>query len=93
MHKTTAMYDNINYFQLVCAFIGGCGFDFLPSDAFMKFLAQFLCGQGGFKDIICENVMFLLCGYDYAQLNKVRHYNFHVTSLDDFSFLQHKVFY
>ena len=37
----------------------------------MKFLAQFLCGGGGFDDIICENVIFLLCGYDYAQLNKV----------------------
>jgi hypothetical protein len=56
---------------LLCEFIGGCGFDFLPSDALMKFLAQFLCGGGGFDDIICENVIFLLCGYDYAQLNKV----------------------
>ncbi|CAB3983685.1 Hypothetical predicted protein, partial [Paramuricea clavata] len=58
--------------NLLCEFIGGCGFDFLPSDALMKFLAQFLCGGGGFDDIICENVIFLLCGYDYAQLNKTR---------------------
>jgi hypothetical protein len=57
---------------LLCEFIGGCGFDFLPSDSFMKFLAQFLCGHAGFEDIVCENVMFLLCGYDYAQLNKAR---------------------
>ncbi|XP_028397346.1 lysosomal acid lipase/cholesteryl ester hydrolase-like [Dendronephthya gigantea] len=58
--------------EFLCKFIGACGFDFLPSDAFMKFLATFLCGHKEFEDIICENVMFLLCGYDAAQLNKTR---------------------
>lgn len=58
-------------FKLLCKFIGGCGFDFLPSDALIKFLATFLCGHKELEDLICENVIFLLCGYDYAQLNKV----------------------
>lgn len=57
--------------ELICEFIGGCGFDFLPSDELMRFLAVFLCGPG-VKDIICTNIVFLLCGYDYAQLNRTR---------------------
>ena len=36
----------------------------------MKFFAQFVCGKE-VEDIICTNVVFLLCGYDYAQLNRV----------------------
>jgi len=43
--------------------------EFLPSNWFMDFIAAFLCGDGSVLEFVCENVVFLLCGYDQQQMN------------------------
>lgn len=43
--------------------------EFLPSNWLMDLIAAFACGDG-FLEIVCENVIFLLTGYDEPQMNK-----------------------
>lgn len=45
--------------------------EFLPNDAVMRFLAETLC-RGSVSRYLCENVIFLLAGYDVQQLNASR---------------------
>ncbi|XP_065837987.1 gastric triacylglycerol lipase-like [Oscarella lobularis] len=45
--------------------------DFLPSNEFTKIVAQFFCNEP-FIDGVCDNVLFLLFGYDEANLNETR---------------------
>ena len=45
--------------------------EFLPNNAFMEFLGQTLCHQNSPIQIICSNVLFIMGGYDMAQLNTV----------------------
>lgn len=47
----------------------GC-YEFLPSDAIMKYLSELVCDTK--LRFICEDVIFLICGTDYSQLNKTR---------------------
>jgi len=42
--------------------------EFFPSNAFMNWIAAFFCDEGIFQGI-CENVVFVLCGFDEAQTN------------------------
>ena len=42
--------------------------EFLPSNAFTDWIAGFFCDEGIFQGI-CENVVFILCGFDEAQTN------------------------
>ena len=42
--------------------------EFLPSNWFMDLLAEVACQEGA-GQTICESVMFLLCGFDEAQVN------------------------
>jgi hypothetical protein len=42
--------------------------EFLPSNAFTNWIAGFFCDEGIFQGI-CENVVFILCGFDEAQTN------------------------
>jgi hypothetical protein len=42
--------------------------EFLPSNWFMDLLASVACSEG-FIQGICESVMFLLCGFDEAQVS------------------------
>jgi len=44
--------------------------EFMANDAFLKFISSTICNSP-FKDL-CSNILFLLCGYDYAQLNSTR---------------------
>ena len=46
--------------------------EFLPNNAFMEFLGQTLCHQNSPVQAICSNVLFIVMGYDFAQLNSVR---------------------
>ena len=42
--------------------------EFLPSNAFTDWIAGFFCDEGIFQGI-CENVVFILCGFDEPQTN------------------------
>jgi len=44
--------------------------EFLPSNWLMDLIADFACGVNNPLEIICENVVFLLTGYDEQQMNK-----------------------
>ncbi|XP_015920104.1 gastric triacylglycerol lipase [Parasteatoda tepidariorum] len=44
--------------------------EFLPNDIFMKWLSQLVCDTK--LKFVCEDVIFLVCGTDYSQLNKTR---------------------
>ena len=35
----------------------------------MDFIASFACGENKPLEFVCENIVFLLCGYDQAQMN------------------------
>merc|ERR1711894_425033 len=43
--------------------------EFLPSNWFMDLLADLFCNEGIFQGV-CSNILFLLCGFDEAQLNE-----------------------
>jgi lysosomal acid lipase/cholesteryl ester hydrolase len=43
--------------------------EFLPSNGLMDCLASLFCHEGGLQGI-CSNILFVLCGFDEAQLNK-----------------------
>ena len=44
--------------------------DFLPSDRIIRWLADFVCSE---KDLetFCEDIVFVICGFDKKQLNMV----------------------
>jgi len=44
--------------------------EFLPSNWLMDFIAFWACGDGSLLEGVCENVVFLLCGYDQQQMNE-----------------------
>jgi len=44
--------------------------DFLPQNYVVTWLASHLCTKPGLKDV-CANIVFVICGYDKAQLNTV----------------------
>jgi len=44
--------------------------EFLPSNFLMDMLAVFACSDGSLLQGICENVVFLMTGYDQTQMNE-----------------------
>merc|ERR1712176_946830 len=46
------------------------GGEFLPSNFLMDMLAVFACSDGSLLQGICENVVFLMTGYDQTQMNE-----------------------
>jgi lysosomal acid lipase/cholesteryl ester hydrolase len=44
--------------------------EFLPSDALMEFLGDTLCEAA--PVVACENILFVICGYDVDQMNATR---------------------
>lgn len=48
--------------------------DFLPSSFVTRSLARYVC-EDDLGSEWCTNIMFVLCGYDKAQLNEVRNPN------------------
>ncbi|XP_023224008.1 uncharacterized protein LOC111625178 [Centruroides sculpturatus] len=46
-------------------------YEFLPNDLIMKLLARFICGNRELQ-FLCENVAFLISGFDPSELNKTR---------------------
>ena len=45
--------------------------EFLPNDELMKILAQFVCPFDREVEDICEDVIFIICGYDKSNINIV----------------------
>merc|ERR1712080_203787 len=43
--------------------------EFLPSNYLMDLLVAAVC-ENNYLDVVCENIVFLLCGYDEKQMNK-----------------------
>ena len=43
--------------------------EFFPSNWFMDLLADLFCDESWLQ-AICESVIFLMCGFDQAQLNE-----------------------
>lgn len=44
-------------------------YEFLPDSIIIRILKKFLCGTGPVLEIICSNVIFLMAGFDFGQLN------------------------
>lgn len=44
--------------------------DFLPSDAIVRWLADYVCSEADLETF-CEDLIFVICGFDKKQLNKV----------------------
>ena len=53
--------------QWIWDYLGGG--EFLPSNFIMDFLASYVCDSSSLE-LACESVLFLLCGFDEAQLNQ-----------------------
>lgn len=47
------------------------GMEFLPNKGLLKVLKTFACEEKLSERLICENILFLLCGYDRPQMNEV----------------------
>ncbi|XP_069679661.1 lipase 3-like isoform X3 [Periplaneta americana] len=45
--------------------------ELMPSNAFMQILADVACSEGSVLQPMCENILFLLVGYDPSQLNEL----------------------
>jgi len=43
--------------------------EFMPSNWLMNLIAEYVCGNN-FMEVICENIVFLMVGYDQEQMNK-----------------------
>ncbi|KAJ0173917.1 hypothetical protein K1T71_010063 [Dendrolimus kikuchii] len=43
--------------------------EFLPDNIIIRILKKLLCGFGPVVEIICSNVIFLMAGFDFGQLN------------------------
>jgi pimeloyl-ACP methyl ester carboxylesterase len=46
--------------------------DFLPSSDIIKWLAKHACGNIIFDPLICENILFILCGPEKKNMNNTR---------------------
>lgn len=54
--------------ELIAKFLGNG--EFLPQNLVLKWLSRFGCEISRFEEKICENTLFVLCGYDEQQFNK-----------------------
>ena len=64
---TSRRTHKYHYKQWILETLFGIG-EFLPSNAFMDALADLLCDEDSVPEL-CGSVLFLLCGFDSAQLN------------------------
>lgn len=55
--------------QMIVKFLGAN--EFLPQNKVMQFLAKYGCELTDAERYICENTVFVLCGFDKAQYNEV----------------------
>ncbi|XP_026324990.1 lipase 3-like [Hyposmocoma kahamanoa] len=55
------------YIHAMFMFIGV--HEFLPSNRLIKSIEKKMCGNVILSQLICSNILFLLCGFNYKQLN------------------------
>lgn len=56
--------------SLIHGFVKSVGiYEFLPDDTIMRLMKALICGNGPLSEIICSNVIFLMAGFDYPQMN------------------------
>lgn len=55
---------------MIIKFFGGN--QFLPQNKVIKYMAKYGCEMTDTERFICENAVFVLCGFDKAQYNAVR---------------------
>lgn len=55
------------YLHAMFKFIGV--HEFLPSNSLTKSIERKMCGNVMLSQLICSNILFLLCGFNYKQLN------------------------
>ena len=46
--------------------------DFLPQSNIIKWLAKYACGSVIFDPLVCENILFIICGPDKKNMNNTR---------------------
>ena len=46
--------------------------EFLPSNNFLEFVAQAVCGHSHISEKACGNIVFLIAGFDTSNLNSTR---------------------
>ncbi|XP_012231415.1 lipase 3 [Linepithema humile] len=56
-----------NYLGIIARFVGAN--EFLPQSTILRILAGYGCDADLFKEKICSNVLFLICGFDKEQFN------------------------
>lgn len=47
-------------------------YDFLPNNKIMSLLGQAACRDEAWFQVVCSNVLFLIGGFNSAQMNNVR---------------------
>ena len=59
----------LHHFQIVVELFGDQ--EFLPHQGFMNIFRKIVCRNEPIGEAICENIVFLMSGFDRAQLNQV----------------------
>ncbi|XP_050352929.1 lipase 3-like [Nymphalis io] len=44
-------------------------YEFLPDNSMIRMLKRLMCGSGAIAEILCNNIIFLVAGFDLGQLN------------------------
>lgn len=44
-------------------------YEFLPDDTIMRIMKLLMCGTGPLSEILCSNIIFLMAGFGYPQMN------------------------
>ena len=58
------------FFQLLLDLLGRD--ELLPEKGLLQLFASEVCYLGQIPEFLCENVLFLLGGYDFQEMNAVR---------------------
>lgn len=56
-------------FKIISKFLGAN--EFMPQSSILKFLAKYGCELTEAERYICENTIFIICGFDKDQFNAV----------------------
>ena len=70
MHKQTRTHTHTHTHTQVFLDVVGDG-EFFPNSKLIDWLAQVLCPFDKDIEQLCENVLFLICGFDVKNMNLV----------------------
>ena len=75
----TKFYNTDPLFQPLITRLGHG--EFLPDNGILEFLGKEICPRGDIPQFLCENVLFLLGGYDFQQMNAVRFFSYIIMNM------------